>query len=59
MMEEALRRQRQEDTKEFIRNFLIEKEQNKLQKIQEVQEEDRKIQVKCGSLTTIRSLLWR
>ena len=46
--EEGLRRQRREETKEFIRNFLVEKELDKKKRIEAVQEEDKKIQVSLG-----------
>jgi hypothetical protein len=45
LAEESLRRQRQDETKEYIRNFLIQKEDNKRAKIMALQEEERKIQV--------------
>lgn len=45
MAEDVLRRQRQDETKQFIANFLVEKEIDKRRRIEAVQAEDKKIQV--------------
>jgi len=45
MAEAALRHQRQEETKQYIANFLAEKEIEKMRKIEATQAEEKKIQV--------------
>lgn len=46
MAEAALQNQRREETKQFIANFLVEKELDKKRKIEATQAEEKKIQAR-------------
>ena len=57
--EDALRRQRQDETKAFIRGFLVQKEADKRQRVEAMQAEERKIQARKGAFLLLRAAVGR